>query len=83
MFVPNYITPNGLERLRRELPYPAWRREVAAAGAPAVLALAMLPPEGKGGTLRLPSGARRRLRDASRLANAEVVGADEVLDEVD
>ena len=31
----------------------------AAAGPPAVLALAMLPPEGRGGALRLPSGARR------------------------
>jgi hypothetical protein len=49
--------------LRRELPYPAWRRLVAAAGPPAVLALAMLPSEGRGGALRLPSGARRRMRD--------------------
>jgi len=54
--------------LRRELPYPDWRRLVAGAGPPAILALAMLPPEGKGGALRLPSGARRRLRDRSRLA---------------
>ena len=37
-----------------------------AAGPPAVLVLAMLPPEGRGGRLRLPSGARRRLRDARR-----------------
>ena len=31
-----------------------------------MLALAMLPPEGRGGALRLPSGARRRLREARR-----------------
>ena len=53
----------GATRLDRELPYPAWRRLVAAAGPPASLVLAMLPLEGKGGALRLPSGARRRLRD--------------------
>ena len=52
--------------LRRELPYHAWRRLVAAAGPPASLALAMLPPPGGGGELRLPSGARRRLREISR-----------------
>ncbi|KAL1515784.1 hypothetical protein AB1Y20_002400 [Prymnesium parvum] len=46
-----------------ELPYPAWRRLVAAAGPPASLALVMLPEEARGGALRLPSGARRRLRD--------------------
>ena len=50
--------------LQRELPYLAWRHRVAAAGAPASLALAMLPPPaGRGGALRLPSGARRRLRE--------------------
>ena len=46
--------------LRRDMPYPAWRRLVAAAGPPAALALALLPP---GDALRLPAGARRRLRD--------------------
>lgn len=65
----------GVAPLRRELPYPAWRRLVAAAGPPATLALAMLPPEGRGGALRLPSGARRRLRDA-RAAHAAVGGTD-------
>jgi long-subunit acyl-CoA synthetase (AMP-forming)/thioester reductase-like protein len=59
----------GLPPLRRELPYPQWRRLVAAAGHPAVLALAMLPPEGRGGSLRLPSGARRRLRDMQRFVD--------------
>ena len=52
--------------LQRELPYHAWRRLVATAGPPASLALAMLPPPGSGGELRLPSGARRRLREISR-----------------
>ena len=66
-------------RLRRELPYPIWRREVAAAGGSAVLALAMLPPEAKGGTLRLPSGARRRLRDASRMLLAQAGTLDAAL----
>ena len=59
----------GLPPLRRELPYPQWRRLVAAAGHPALLALAMLPPEGRGGSLRLPSGARRRLRDMQRFVD--------------
>ena len=58
----------GKPPLRRELPYGLWRRLAAAAGPPASLALAMLPPEGKGGVLRLPSGARRRLRDTRRSA---------------
>ena len=35
----------GLPPLRRDLPYPDWRRLVASAGPPAVLALAMLPPQ--------------------------------------
>ena len=61
--------------LQRELPYPAWRRLVAAAGAPASLALAMLPPEGRGGALRLPSGARRRLREIGRARPSEHFGA--------
>ena len=63
----------GRAPLRRELPYPNWRRLVSAAGPPAVLALAMLPPEGRGGVLRLPSGARRRLRDMRRLADESIV----------
>lgn len=56
--------------LDRELPYGVWRRRVASAGPPAALALAMLPPEGRGGALRLPAGARRRLRDMKRRADA-------------
>ena len=55
--------------LNREMPYSAWRRLVSAAGPPAVLALAMLPPEGQGGALRLPSGARRRLRERLQLSS--------------
>ena len=58
--------------LRREVPYPMWRGLVATAGPPAMLALAMLPPEAAGGALRLPSGARRRIRDRGRLS-AEAV----------
>ena len=58
---------NGAVPLRRELPYPVWRQLVAAAGPPAALVLAVLPPpESRGGALRLPSGARRRLRDIKR-----------------
>ena len=60
--------------LRRDLPYAKWRSLVTAAGPPAVLALAMLPPEGSGGALRLPSGARRRLRDVKRLEKQGRVG---------
>ena len=52
--------------LDRELPYGVWRQRVAAVGPPAALALAMLPSEGRGGALRLPAGARRRLRDIRR-----------------
>ena len=57
--------------LLREVPYPEWRRLVAAAGSPAVLALAMLPPAGRGGALQLPSGARRRLRDRDWIRTAK------------
>ena len=58
----------GAPPLRRELPYLAWRCLVASAGPPASLALAMLPPpKAGGGALRLPSGARRRLREIEHL----------------
>ena len=55
-----------------------WRRLVASAGPPAVLALAMLPPPGRGGALRLPSGARRRLRDTRILSKTNAPDAESV-----
>ena len=65
----------GLERPASpvaRVPYAEWRRRVAEAGPPAVLALAMLPPPTATGALRLPSGARRRLRDiAARRGDPE------------
>ena len=36
------------------------------AGPPASLALAMLPPPGRGGELRFPSGAGRRIREIEK-----------------
>ena len=66
---------SGGARLKREMPYGAWRDLVSRAGPPAVLALALLPPEGSGGELRLPSGARRRLRDILRRHGADTLSA--------
>ena len=60
---------------RVEMPYSSWRRAVAAAGPPASLALAALPPPGRGGELRLPAGARRRLRQITARERAAAGGA--------
>ncbi|KAL3933309.1 MAG: hypothetical protein SGPRY_000334 [Prymnesium sp.] len=58
--------------LKREVPYPKWRSLVASLGPPASLALAVLPAAGRGGTLRLPSGARRRLRELAHLTGLQL-----------